>query len=85
VLNSMSGLGPTNPADIGASTAAFKRLRRAARSLLFALDALGHCDWRDADENLDDAEMAVGLRDDDAPPSAPPPVPAGLGEVEKQR
>lgn len=66
VVNALSGLGPSNPMDMGGMAQAARAARNAAGPLLFALDNLNHGMLGEAHAELDAAYVALGIEVPDA-------------------
>jgi hypothetical protein len=60
-LNRMSGLYPSNPADLKAKLIAHDQLTRASGQLMLAVSCVGFRDYEDAAERLDRAERILGV------------------------
>lgn len=78
-LNTMTGLGPTNPCDLKAVLQAYDVYRAATRELFLAMTCIGFGDYTDAAERLQNAERVLGRKASETL-TTPPAKPAGRGE-----
>jgi hypothetical protein len=80
-LNRLSGLGPSNPADIKAVVQAHQKTRQAISPLMYAVSNIGFGDYEDAVEDLVRAEELLGIEEAAKPeaerPSPESPSPPG--------
>jgi hypothetical protein len=60
VVNRMSGMGPSNPADLHRKGVAFDRMSRASGKLVLALSSM-QSDLDDALEHANEALQEVGV------------------------